>query len=204
MRGGRGGANRIGFGAVREPTLGVDRLSHRVHHPAEPGVAGIDHGVRVLDLGAAADTDALELSKRHGERAAIAKPDNLATNPLTATALQMNAISDRQSTLDAANLDHHSLHRGHAAIESKLRNLLDISGEIANDADHETISRRFPRPSPAKQRAPTTFERLKTSFPSLPLSEAPNLVSIFQQPPELQANVTRPWAALRICSSIAF
>jgi hypothetical protein len=136
MGGRRRGANRIRRRSLPQRALVIDRLTHGVDHPAQPRSRRANDRVGILDLGPAADTDALEPTKRQGQGPAIAEANNLAADPLATAALQMNPIADRQRPLDAANLHHHAEHGGDPAIKPKLGQFIDLGRQIADDARH--------------------------------------------------------------------
>ena len=128
---GRAGADGIGGLAHGQGAQAVHRLGKGIDHAAQPIVVGIYHRFGILDLGAAAQADAVDGDKRHEQGAASAKAHHLAGDAAAITGQHMAAVPHGKLALNATGFDQHALHPGHPAIDLDSGQPVDVVEQVS-------------------------------------------------------------------------
>ena len=90
-------------------------MAEAVDHPAQPGLAGVDAGRLVLEIGAGAQRDSVQRTQRHDQRAAVAKADHFAGNFLVVSDSYAALAAQADGPHGARHFHRQALDPGHPA-----------------------------------------------------------------------------------------
>ena len=116
-------------GALRQRSLAVDRLAHRVDDAAEPGRRRPHLACGVGDHGAAAAADAVEAAERHQHGVVAGEADHLARDETVRAGLDHHPRADRHGVDGPGDLDHQPAHADDPAINVDGIDVGDLLGE---------------------------------------------------------------------------
>ena len=129
MRGGRRGAEGVRRRSRRQRPEAVDRLTERIHDPAEPAFRRPDRGRGGRHDGAAAAPDPVERRERQGPCVPAGEADGFAGKAAAGPRLDGQTGADRHGVDRSGHLNHAAAHADDASVDLDAIDIADLLGQ---------------------------------------------------------------------------